>query len=147
MDGRGVQVSVASTGPFVTLLMACIASQAYAADWKWAAKGQDGTVAYVDTSSIRQGKVGTMAWIKWDYSNVPSNKAHSAISLDAIRCSEQLAGVQSYISYSMKGEILSSGSVQDYQIDMTPIVPDSMMVPIAEMVCERAKPLSGLGSP
>ncbi|MDK2766146.1 MAG: hypothetical protein KYX69_00370 [Sphingomonas sp.] len=114
-------------------------SLALAADWELASFSKDGTIWYVDRSSIRDVKEGfpattvKKAWIKADYSAVKTQLAREAKILAFFKCDDELAKTTVWIMYKADGTVLRdiSPSFPSY----TPVIPETNFRAIFDRVC------------
>ena len=120
---------------YFVLLCLLISSSALAQDLEFIDLSNDGTISYLDRSSVKISKNETSAWLLVDYSRVKKKKEHTAKILMSFRCNDQTYSVDYYISYATNVENISAETPTFPSYD--PVVPGSRSATVLKMICQN----------
>lgn len=119
----------------VAALALALSSQGEAARWETSSFGKDGTVVFVDMSSVTNEGDAVKFWMKMDYSKVKSMPQRSSISLTLIRCTQRTVAMLSVINYRPTGDVMSAWDSPNAYADYQLIVPDSIIDFVRKKLC------------
>lgn len=138
---RRVLLVLAGVAPIV------VATPAFAQDWpeSWErlGTGADGSVVYMQASSIRdlppvngRSFVVRQVWVGYDYRAVKTEKATKGLRLQRYTCQDRTFANVSIITYGADGQVIQSVNAPgEYSIKYVPVVPGSVGEGIWEAVC------------
>lgn len=110
----------------------------YAADWAQVIKAVDGTVAYVDLSSIVKTGDVQKFWAKLDFSRVKTDTDRDQVSLYYVHCKNMEVKHASMVSHLPSGAVSRSWTVPAYgSAPWEAIAPDTLMDAMARYVCSE----------
>lgn len=116
--------------------MALITSTAAdAAKWTEITKSKDGSVIYIDGSSMVREGARVRLWSKIDFSNVATEEAREAVILYSVDCDKKTSATLSYVRYRANGSVLRSWNEPSIYPTFSPIFPDSVMEETARIAC------------
>lgn len=118
---------------FIALLFAHI--PASASDWIRIGQTKAGSIGYLDIDSMGYSPDRPSAWVKWDSSRDPTDKARESKELYQARCSTRQLRLVKWIAYDARGSAIGSGPAYASDLDFEPITPDSMGETIFEALC------------
>ena len=115
------------------LIAAAASGGALAATWNPAGQGSNGTVAEFDAESVSINGDIVAAWIRYDFSQVPSEPAHSGMSRIETDCGNSTQRTLSMIRYSKTGDVIQDASTPYSRFEL--IIPESLGEYVAKALC------------
>jgi len=123
------------------LMLVCLAlaaaspTSAVAQTWIRYGAGQNGTVFYYDSETIRRDGQIVRVWERQDHSQNRSIPYREAKALLVVNCTEQTVGLTYLVTFNADGTIRDTISIPSYRVQHDPAVPGSVSASLLRALC------------